>query len=127
SALLAAGSLVSHNILAPLLKTKDERKKLLLARSCVVVLGVGACLLAFTGDNVYDLVEEASAFGSAGVFVLFIFSIRAKKKGREFAGMATLLLGLVTWVVGAHALKLEHPYLISLLVSAAGFLSFTYM
>jgi Na+/proline symporter len=121
SALLAAGSLVSHNLVVPLFKKPSEKTKLLTARLTVVVLGVLAIVLAFTGDSVYALVEEASAFGTAGVFVIFIFGLLTRVGG-SLAAVTALLTGIVCWILGAHVLAWEVPYIKSIGAALVGYL-----
>src|SRR3990172_3751557 len=61
SNLLSAASLVSHNLILPLLPGAAERTKVRLARAGVVVAGLLAYALAFSSEGVYRLVEDASA------------------------------------------------------------------
>src|SRR5690606_5530717 len=68
--LLVAAGLASHNVLAPVLGIASERWRLLLTRAGVPVLGAVALSVALRADGVAELVEEASAFGSAGVLVV---------------------------------------------------------
>lgn len=67
SALLVAASLVSHNIVVQLRPDLDERRKVMVARGFVALFGILAYLMAFRAERVYELVEQASAFGSSGI------------------------------------------------------------
>lgn len=75
SALLAAASLVSHNLVVPLRPGMSERAKVGFARAGVIVFGIVAYVLALSAEGVYALVESASAFGSAGVFIVAVFAL----------------------------------------------------
>jgi Na+/proline symporter len=112
SALLAASSLLAHNLVAPLRPGLGERAKLRLARGGVALCGVAAYVLARSADSVYELVESSSAFGSAGLLVILGFAF-TRIGGPRSAG-AALVAGTAVWVVGAAA-ELEAPYLGALL------------
>jgi Na+/proline symporter len=120
SALLVASSLVSHNLVVPLRPEMSERAKVLLARSGVAVFGVLAYVLALHADGVYALVEEASAFGSAGIFVVVTAGLFTRWGGPRAAAGA-LLAGLAAWVAGAYLLAWETPYLWSLAAAVGGY------
>lgn len=131
SALLAAGSLFSHNLLLPILKTRDERIKLRVSRISVFAFGIVAYLLALHGGRVRDLVEEASAFGSTGVFVVVVFGLFTRYGGL-LAAYSSLLVGVTVYVLGCYGIPpfplgsdsegasarllepIEYPYLFSL-------------
>ena len=120
SCLLVVSSLVARN-LGP--RAKDAaRGNLLLARWAVVIGGLVAFLFARSGWNVQDLVEEASGFGSAGVFVLACAGLFGRR-GRSVAANLTLGTGLTVWVGGRHLLPewSAHPYLTSLGAAAVAF------
>jgi SSS family transporter len=113
SALLAAASLVSHNLIVPLRPALDDRARIRLARAGVVGFGLIAYVLALHAEGVYALVEEASAFGSSGVFAVTLFALFSSFGGPK-AAAATLLAGIVSWVIGAYIIELATPYLASL-------------
>lgn len=116
SALLAASALLSHNLLIPAFTIDNERHKILLARSLVMLSGIIAFMLAWHADRVYSLVEEASAFGSAGIFVVVIFGLFTRFGGVYSAAVA-LLGGIISYVSGHYWFELETPYLLSLAVA----------
>jgi SSS family transporter len=128
SALLAAAALASHNLVVPLLPSESERSKVRAARAAVVLFGLIAYTLAFQAGGVYELVEEASAFGSSGVFVVVVFALFTRYGGR-FAASGSLITGSVVYIFAAHVAPklqihdyvslLNYPYLLSL---AAAFL-----
>jgi Na+/proline symporter len=120
SALLAAGSLVSHNVVLSLRPRTTEREKVRMARASVVVFGAVAYVLALHADGVYALVEEASAFGSAGIFVVAAIGISSRFGGPASA-LASILTGAAVWVCGAYVLAVDHPYLTSLVAAAVAY------
>lgn len=112
STLLVASGLLSHNLVVPLAGVRTERGKVLVARAGVVGFGVVAYLLALTTDGVLALVEQASAFGSAGVVVTVCFALFTRLGSARTAAV-TLLAGLVVYVGGVAA-GIATPFLASL-------------
>lgn len=121
SALLVAASLVSHNLLVPLRPGMTEAQKVRTARAGVAAFGVLAYVLALFADGVYELVEEASAFGSAGIFVVLVFGLFSRLGGPRSA-LAALGAGIGVWVLGAYVFALPYPYLASLAAALAAYL-----
>lgn len=113
SALLVASGLMSHNLIVPLRPGITEAQKVRVARWGVAVFGVLAYVMALHAEGVYALVEEASAFGSAGIFVALVIGLFSRWGGPASAA-ASLLVGIVAWVLGAYVLDLPYPYLVSL-------------
>lgn len=120
STLLVASSLLSRNLVLAGRPATDERRRLAVARWGVAGFGLLAWALAHGAEGVFALVEEASAFGSAGILVITIAALCGVRGGARAAGGA-LLAGVVAWLVGAHVLALAHPYLVSLGAACAGF------
>lgn len=121
SALLAASALVSHNVVLPLAREVSEAGKVRIARYCVVLFGLVAYALALVSEGVHELVEQASAFGGAGVFVVVLFALTTRV-GDSVCAMGALIAGVTAWHVGRYALRLETPYLFSMALSAATYL-----
>jgi Na+/proline symporter len=118
SCLLAAASLVSHNVLLPLKPTMTEREKVSYARLAVMAFGVIAYVIALYADGIYELVATASAFGSAGIFVVGMFGLHSRFGGAGSAH-AALAVGMLVWAAGEYLLGWSTPYVIAL-VSALG-------
>ena len=119
STLLVASGLLSHNLLNPLLGITDESRKVRVARLGVVSFGVIAYVLALHAEGVFALVEQASAFGSAGTLVTVCFGLFTRW-GDARAAIVTLLAGLLAYVA-AVAMGSDIPFLISLAVSLASY------
>lgn len=123
SCLLVVGSLVARNLdFGRGGRGVARGDRLWLARASIVAGGGVAWWLASSGQPVAELVEEASGFGSAGVFVLACFGLFTKF-GTGFGANLALLAGLVAWVLGRHVFVegVEHPYLLSLAASVVAF------
>jgi SSS family solute:Na+ symporter len=121
SALLAASALVSHNLVIPLAGSLSERGKVRIARICVLAFGLVAYGLALVSDGVSALVEEASAFGGASLFVIVILGL-GTRIGQAKSALAALVAGMAAWLVGHYVLDLATPYLASLAVALIAFL-----
>ena len=115
STLLVSAALLEHNLLVPLLKVTDEKRKILIARIGVMAFGVMAYFMAQGAEGVFELVEEASAFGSAGTLVTVCFGLFTNWGGSR-AAIATLLMGVVSYLT-ANATGATAPFLLSLLFS----------
>jgi Na+/proline symporter len=122
SALHAPASQVSHNIVARFVPTLDARGKLLAVRMTVIALSIVAFALALTSERIKDLVEVASAFGSAGVFVTAMFAIFTRIGGASSA-LASIVVGIVVWATGRFALDWTTPYMAALACSTIAYLA----
>lgn len=119
STLLVASGLLSHNLINPLLGIADESRKVRIARLGVMSFGVIAYVLALHAEGVFALVEQASAFGSAGTLVTVCFGLFTRW-GDSRAAIVTLLAGLLAYL-GAVAAGSETPFLISLAASLGSY------
>jgi Na+/proline symporter len=120
STLLASASLVSHNVLGRIRPNASERVKVRTARGCVAAFGAIAYLFALRSERVYELVEDASSFGSAGLFVAVVLGFWTKW-GREAAGFCALAGGLGGFLVFKYAVNAPTPFLASMACALAGF------
>lgn len=121
SALLAASSITSQNLLRPLLKDRDDRTRLLVSRLCTLAFGVLAYLLGRSADGVHALVEEASGFTGGGLVVVFVFALFSPLGGPRSA-LAALVTGMAVWQLGRHAAVVPAPFLTSMLAAVAVYL-----
>ncbi|HEU5323924.1 MAG TPA: sodium:solute symporter, partial [Methylomirabilota bacterium] len=119
STLLVSSGLLSHNLIVPLLGTSDERIKVRVARLGVLAFGVVAYLLALHAEGVFALVEQASAFGSAGALVTIVFGLFTGIGGARTAA-ATLVVGVAAYV-GGLVVGIAYPVLTSLAAALATF------
>ena len=113
SALHAPAAQLSHNIVVRLISGLSESAKLWSARLTVLVLSVVAFVLSFTSEAIHDLIENASAFGSAGVFIATLFALFTNFGG-PIAAFTSIAAGMVVWAGGKFVLGLATPYLLGL-------------
>ena len=120
SALLAAASLLSHNIIVPLKQGKSEQQKVRIARLSVVALGILAWYLAVNAGGVYELIKTAVAFGTAGVFVVGSIGLFSRF-GDQYSAYAALVAGSLIWFVGEYYTGFTTPYLLALAGAALAY------
>lgn len=123
SCLLAAASLVSHNLVLPVWPAMSERGKVLCARAGVALFGATAYAIALHADGVYALVETASAFGSAGIFVVGMFGLHTRRVGGALAAYAALVTGMLVWGAGEYWLAWSAPYVTALVCALGAYLA----
>lgn len=122
SVLLVSASLVAHNVVIPLRPGLSEAAKVRVNRIGVILAGILAYVLALHGEGIRALVEAASAFGGAGIFVLGVFALFTRIGGRWSAAGALVTAALVH-TVGTHVLGARQPYLTSLATATAVYLA----
>jgi Na+/proline symporter len=97
SALLAAASVFSVNILPLIKRSPDDRTKLLATRIAVPVIGSFAVYVALEVRVVYDLIQDANSVLLAAVIAPFILGIWWKKANRTGA-LVGMAVGFLTWL-----------------------------
>lgn len=122
SALLAAASLVSHNLIVSLRPDLGDLARLRLARAGVIVFGVISYWLATRASGIYSLIENAAAFASAGVLVAASFGLFTRLGGPRSAS-ASLLVGTAVWCAGSWGGLVSAPYLASLASAVLAYLA----
>lgn len=110
SALLAASGILCHNLIIPIRPEMSETAKVRLQRSGVAVMGVLAYVIALHAEGVYDLVKDASAFGSGAVFVVFLFGMYSKF-GTARSAVSALLTGSLVWIIAHYLFAFDLSFL----------------
>jgi len=120
SALHAPAAQVSHNIVLRLVPGLSEGGKLWSVRLTVMALSVVAYVISVSSQRIHDLVETASAFGSAGVFVAALFALFTRFGG-PMSAYVSIAAGMLVWATGKYLLGLTTPYLLGLLAATIGY------
>ena len=120
AALHAPAAQISHNIVVKIVPGISDRGKLWCVRMTVMVLSIVAFALAITSQRIKDLVETASAFGSAGVFVTSLFALFTRFGGPASA-YASVAAGMLVWAGGKYVLDLPAPYVMGLLAALVAY------
>lgn len=118
SSLLVASSLVSHNIVVKQKPEMPEFKKVGWARFFVLVFGLIAWVIATHAEGVYNLVVDAAAFGTAGIFTVVVFGLFTKIGGR-FSAAATMFVAMGVWLSATYLFDISWAYLLSLICAIA--------
>src|SRR5690606_2130703 len=84
------------------------------ARIVVALSGIVAFIMAIYADGIYDLVETASSFGTAGLLVITLLGLFTRVGG-ESAALAALLSGALLTPLGEYVWELDAPFLTSIL------------
>jgi Na+/proline symporter len=125
SAMLVAASLLSRNLLLAG-REVSQRTRLRTARACVLGLGIVAWLLAVRAESVFDLIEDSSGFGSAGILVCVSFGLFSRFGGSR-AALVALGAGAGTWALkyvpatATWPVVADYPYLCALAAALLGF------
>lgn len=120
-ALLAPASLLSENIIKPLLNKKiSDSRFLLLTRVCVIIIGLFSYWLACGSQNIFDLVGESSVVGLVSIFVPFVAALFYDHRDK-----IGVILSMVSGIGVYSILKIYHlteinPLLPGLLASLTG-------
>lgn len=122
AALHAPASQVSHNIVVSLVPGLSARARLWSVRLSVMGLSLVAYVLALGAERIHDLVETASAFGSAGVFVVTMFALYTRIGGAHSA-CAALGAGMGVWLVARFGIGVETPYTLALVSALLAYLA----
>jgi SSS family transporter len=122
SALLVAASLVSHNIIVDNKPDMPEFRKVGWARLFVLIFGLLAWVIATNAEGVYDLVVDAAAFGTAGIFTVVVFGLFTNLGGR-FAAGATMFTAMGVWLSATYLFDLSWAYLLSLICAISVYLA----
>lgn len=122
AALHAPAAQLSHNIITPLRPQLSPRARLTSVRLTVLALSLVAFGLAHSVERIKELVEMASAFGSAGAFIVAIMGLFTRFGGPS-AAVASLLCGVIVWAAGKVWLDLSTPYLAGLAAAFAAYLA----
>ena len=122
SALHAPAAQISHNVITKLVPGLSDRAKLWSVRLTVLVLTIVAFVISFMSETIKDLVETASAFGSAGVFVAALFALFTRFGG-PLSAYASVTAGVLVWAGGKYGLGLPTPYLAGLVAALAAYVA----
>lgn len=122
AALHAPAAQISHNLVVRVLPSLSDRQRLWSVRSTVLALTIVAFLISLSSEGIKELVETASAFGSAGVLVATLFALFTRFGGPA-AAHTSIASGMIVWAVGKYGLGLTAPYLLGLTAALTAYLA----
>ncbi|MDA8791759.1 hypothetical protein N9N67_00865 [Bacteriovoracaceae bacterium] len=115
SILISSTAMIEQNFIEPFIKEKTDQFKLKISRTVLITLSLFSFATAYSSDGIYQLVETASSFGTAGILVITLFGLWGKR-GHILAPLVTLILGLILHPIFEHYLALSAPYFASIIV-----------
>jgi len=95
-ALLAPATLLGENVIKPFFNNIDDRTRLKIIRSSVVIIAFGALILASSQGSIYELVSGAYSITLVSAFIPLVFGLywhRANNMGALFA----IIFGASGW------------------------------
>jgi Na+/proline symporter len=101
SALLSPSSVLAQSLAWPLLRGRIEQRgwtELRVNRVCVLVVGIGALITAYVGEDAYSLLEEAYALGMVSLLMPLLIGLHSDRGG-ERAALVSMALGTGVWVL----------------------------
>jgi Na+/proline symporter len=119
-ALLAPATLLSENILT----TSDDEPRLLdKTKLSILVIGAISTGLAFSSQNIFDLVGESSVFGLVSIFVPFCAILFTDFKSKVGTILA-MVSGPIVWIYCSFVIDtIINPLVFGTLASLAGLIA----
>lgn len=114
SIFLSTSALVTQNFIVHLTPNMTDKHKLRWARLTVALSALSSYVIARFSSGIYDLLESASSFGTAGVLVVTLFALWSRWGGPFAAGLC-LLGGILIYPLGEYILKIQAPFVITLI------------
>lgn len=109
-AILAPASILSENLLRPLLRHRlNDRQFLLLLRSSVVVMAAAGTSMALWRNNIFELVAESSILGLVTLLVPMTAAVFFPERSPARAAIASMFGGIVVWWSCQYLLETEYP------------------
>ncbi len=122
STLLAFSTLISQNLVFPLLKNKTQKQEIWITRGLILLAGPITCFLALGGENIFEMVQLSSSFGVAGVLTAFFGGMWFKRGGPLAAG-AALIAGMTVTILSnfVYADVWHAPFIYSIVAAVAAY------
>ncbi|UZN09151.1 sodium:solute symporter family protein [Leptospira santarosai] len=115
-AVLASASVLGENLVRPFLKKSNEKTLLRVLRISVVAITLVSLSMAYTKNNIYELVSQASALSLVSLFVPLVAGL-FRKSSTSTGAVLSMVFGFVVWLF-CNILSLEIPASIPGLVSS---------
>ena len=117
-AILAPATIIGENVIKPFFKNMTDKQLLLVMRLSVIIVAMAATLLALWRQNIYELVAESSAFSLVSLFAPFFLGLYWKKANATGATLS-MIIGMITWLVGTTEAWEVPPMLVGFAASIA--------
>ncbi|MBO9150707.1 sodium:solute symporter family protein [Chitinophaga sp. GCM10012297] len=124
-AILAPATVLGENIIRPFFKNITDRQFLRVIRLSVVIVSAISMGMAFSGQNIYELVASSSVLSLVSLFVPLTAGLYWKRSN-EAGAILAIVLGTLGYIY-SEAMSTETPSLfVGLLSSIAGMLIGTF-
>lgn len=95
-ALLAPATLLGENVIKPFYNNISDKTRLLIIRSAVVVVAIGAMILASRQGSIYELVSGAYSITLVSAFVPLVMGLYSKR-ANNLGALLAVILGALGW------------------------------
>ena len=123
-AMLAPSTVIGENIIKPFYPDLTDKQLLYIMRLGVVFITIASVFFATLNKTIYELVRQSSELSLVSLFVPLIAGLYWKKAS-AWGAMASMLIGLVVWLVATN-METDYPAIIyGLLASILGMIVFS--
>jgi SSS family transporter len=116
-AILAPASVIGKNLLKPNFPHWTDKQFLQAVRFSVVGVAFASALMAMMNANIYELVGQSSALSLVSLFVPLVAGLYWKKATSRGA-MASMVVGMGTWIICEWIIETTVPALIYGLIAS---------
>jgi len=120
STLLAVSAIATHN-LYPNYKDLSERKKVILARAGVLLSGILAYAIAFSGESIATLTELASSAGGPIILTIACFALFSKF-GNSFNALTSIVIGIIAWAMFEFYVEVNTPVILTMCMTIIAYI-----
>ncbi len=124
-AILAPATVLGENLVKPFFKDISDKKFLLIIRLSVVAVSAIAIAMAFSSQDIYELVASSSVLSLVSLFVPLTAGLYWKRANQAGANLS-ILLGTAGYIYAELTETTTPPLFVGLLWSIAGMLIGTF-
>jgi Na+/proline symporter len=125
-AILAPATVLGENIIRPFFKNITDKQFLRVIRASVVIVSAISMGMAFSGQNIYELVASSSVLSLVSLFVPLTAGLYWKRSN-ESGAILSIVLGTAGYIY-SEVMVTETPSLfVGLVCSIAGMLTGTFV
>ena len=110
-AVLAPATVIGENLVRPYFKDMSDRSLLYIMRLSVVGVALASAAMAMWNRNIYELVGQSSALSLVSLFIPLTAGLYWKRAS-NFGALASIITGMVVWIVCEFLIGTSIPSLI---------------
>lgn len=110
-AILAPSIVLSENLIKPRLGEISDKRLMQLMRGSVVFIAAASAGMAMGRQDIHELVAESSALSLVSLFVPMVAGMYWKR-ATAWGALASMIIGLGTWIVFEFLVESSYPSLI---------------